>query len=78
MTRKDYILIAAALRTEIDRHHTRMGDMVSSGLDEEADQVGQRLYAVKQVAYQLATALQSDNPRFNHDRFIEAATGVAN
>jgi hypothetical protein len=55
MTRKDYILIAAALKKASERD-------ASEGIP-----------VTYQAAYELATALGRDNPRFDRERFLQAA-----
>jgi hypothetical protein len=64
MTRKDYVLIADAIRgllADIDRE--------SAGM--RAALAGERL-GVRSVAHRLADQLRQDNARFDRTRFIEA------
>lgn len=60
MTRKDYILIAAALR-EAERH--------ALGCRYKASAADMR----EVTAHFLADALERDNPRFDRGRFLTAA-----
>jgi hypothetical protein len=58
MTRKDYVLIAEAIRTQIE---------LSSKYEEEESRAG-----AQNIAYDLAWKLYEDNPRFDRDRFLVA------
>jgi hypothetical protein len=58
MTRKDYVLIAQAIRTQID---------FSAKFEEEESRAG-----AQNIAYDLAWKLYEDNPRFDRKRFLEA------
>ncbi len=58
MTRKDYQLIADIL-AQHNREANERGRQFEAG-------------AVAGVAYELATKLQADNPRFNRDTFLGA------
>ncbi len=60
MTRKDYQLIAEAIKISM-RYE-------ASNIENEAG-----IDAVKNVAYDLVKALASDNPRFDKERFLIAA-----
>jgi hypothetical protein len=56
MTRRDYVLIAAALKGAHDSHiHTLPGAI-----------------GVRTAALTLADTLAQDNPRFDRDRFLKA------
>jgi hypothetical protein len=57
VTRKDYILIAAALQTAM-RH---------------ADGVRAAQAGIEYAAHELCAALAGNNPRFDRARFLEAA-----
>lgn len=58
MTRKDYQLIAEAIRPYADSlYRNRLKDMES---------------AVETVAIRIARALEKENPRFDSDKFMEA------
>ena len=57
MTRKDYVLIAAALKSAHDGHNGRP----------------QALRGVADAADRIAIALARDNPRFDRERFLKAA-----
>jgi len=64
MTRKDYVLIADAIRqllADIDREPAGMREVLT----------GERI-GVRSVALRLADQLRQDNPRFDRTRFIEA------
>lgn len=63
MTRKDYELIARALKEA--RMHAIRSDAEEGGG-----------FWLRVVASELALALASDNPRFDRDRFLKAC-GVA-
>jgi hypothetical protein len=58
MTRKDYVLIAQVIKTQID---------MSDKFQEELSKVG-----AQNIAYDLAWKLGEDNPRFDRARFLEA------
>lgn len=64
LTRKHYVLIATALRTA--REGVSMASMPIKGTD-----------AVDAVMYQLADALELNNPRFTRGRFYDACRGVS-
>ncbi len=57
MTRKDYILIAAAIKAAATEYP-----------DERPDAKQQQ----EDVAFSIAEALASDNPRFDRERFLKA------
>ena len=57
MTRKDYVLIAAALKAAMS--HARGMPTAQAGIE--------------QAARELCSALASDNPRFDRMRFLKAA-----
>lgn len=59
MTRKDYELIAAAIREQV----LRLKPELAAGL---------ALAAVKGTAMTIALALARDNPRFDRARFLSA------
>ena len=63
MTRKDYVLIADAIKTQIE---------LSTKYEEEESRAG-----AQNIAYDLAWKLSEDNPRFDRDRFL-VACGVNN
>ncbi len=67
MTRKDYWLIANALR---DSRQGITGPGAPNGAPKTADDM---FYA---ALCNLATALESDNPRFDRRRFAAAAEGA--
>jgi hypothetical protein len=58
MTRKDYVLIAQAIKTQIE---------LSTKFEEEESRAG-----AKNIAYDLAWKLSEDNPRFDRARFLTA------
>ncbi len=59
MTRKDYELLADAIR-------------VSINLNKFHPQYEQRLSAIESVIFELADRLVSENPRFDRHRFLVA------
>jgi len=58
MTRKDYVLIAQAIKTQIE---------LSDKFEEGESRAG-----AQNIAYDLAWKLYEDNPRFDRARFLEA------
>lgn len=58
MTRKDYEMIAKALKTQIEISRTY------------SEQDGE--FAVVNIAFDLIEDLAKDNPRFDKDRFLKA------
>jgi hypothetical protein len=58
MTRKDYVLIAQVIKTQIE---------MSDKFQEELSKVG-----AQNIAYDLAWKLSEDNPRFDRARFLVA------
>ena len=58
MTRKDYELIAKAIKTQVELSRT---------FDEKGEEL-----AVLNIARDLADALTRENPRFDRDRFMVA------
>lgn len=58
MTKKDYELIAYAIK-EVKTRHYFLADPIAQD-------------AIKKVAENIAQALMHDNPRFIYDKFIEA------
>jgi hypothetical protein len=66
MTRKDYIVIAAALKAA----HIKIVE-VEAGLSEHTvEELGE---GVNYATDYIADALAKDNPRFDRARFLEAA-----
>jgi hypothetical protein len=63
MTRKDYVIIANAIRTQIE---------LSKKYEEEESRAG-----AQNIAYDLAWKLSEDNPRFDRHRFL-VACGIDN
>jgi hypothetical protein len=61
MTKKDYVKIAAVIKT-------------NSGLETYLSDETNRIYkqAASDIASDLAVVFQSDNNRFDQDRFLEA------
>lgn len=59
MTRKDYILIAAALNAARSSYEERLGTVYNNGIDNAADRI--------------ADSLARDNARFDRGRFLAAA-----
>ena len=69
MTRKDYILIADAIRgllAEIER------EVATAGCDRTRNIITGEHLGVRHVAIRLSDQLRQDNPRFDCTRFIEA------
>jgi hypothetical protein len=67
MTRKDYIILAAALaaaRSSVD------------ALGYTADRAQQRRAGVDDAAEAIADRLAEDNPRFDRNRFLDVARGL--
>lgn len=62
MSRKDYEAIAAAIRAQADLY------------DAETEPL--ELFAVEATACRIADTLAEDNPRFDRDRFLDAAIGA--
>lgn len=62
MTRKDYVTLAESIRTS---RHMAMKYAVGERQDEQ-------LIATDRTAKHVADALQSDNPRFDRERFLKA------
>jgi hypothetical protein len=60
MTRKDYIVLAGALRNAVSRH-TPSFDSYQGAMD---------------AAYQVAVVLAEDNPRFDREHFLSVVTGI--
>jgi hypothetical protein len=58
MTRKDYVLIAEVIKTQVE---------MSIKFEEEESLAG-----AKNIAYDLALRLSNDNPRFDCGRFLVA------
>lgn len=56
MTRKDYVLIAQAIKGQVNFF---IGDQLV-------------LQVIKAIAISVAMALATDNPRFDRDRFMQA------
>lgn len=67
MTRKDYILLAEAVANVATR--ADLGDIPSH------HHLPSVLWAIDQVIDHIAIALEKDNPRFDRERFIQAAWG---
>lgn len=73
MTRKDYILIADALRRA--RISVANGYPVAC-TDDERSRDAQRIAVHRATCHALADALATDNPRFDRAKFL-TATGCA-
>lgn len=72
MTRKDYILIAAAIREAL-------GDIASTGDSERLSDDGRTFIngeraGVRLLALRLADTLANDNPRFDRAQFLKACS----
>jgi hypothetical protein len=61
MTRKDYILLAEALRVQFHRSALEQNQPMQDG--------------VLNAAYEVADALQRDNSRFNREHFLAVVRG---
>lgn len=70
MTKKDYQLIAKAIKLAIDYNRTQSGRMSAS----EEYRMAHVDYIVEDesVAINLAALLQEDNPRFDRTKFLTA------
>ena len=66
MTRKDYVAIAEAIREEW------------AAWEEAGPNSDTGKWACADVAVKLCEVFAADNPRFDEERFLEAATGHAN
>lgn len=69
MTRKDYVLIAQAVRVYRD-HIKKMADLPEN--QSRADINAYRLEGAEWTITYLANALESENPAFDRDRFLTA------
>lgn len=65
VTRRDYNLIAGAVRAAIDARHPLLNLSPAAA----------RTFAIADVVDALADALATDNPRFDADRFHAAIYG---
>jgi hypothetical protein len=74
MTRKDYILIAAALRETL-AHIACNGDSERLS-DTGRTHLGGERAGVRHAALRVMEALASDNPRFERETFLKAC-GIA-
>jgi len=70
MTRKDYVMIAAALRETLDAIERESAAM-AVGDSTRAALAGERL-GVRHAALRVMEALASDNPRFERETFLKA------
>lgn len=68
MTRKDYVLIAAAVVATQDRIKTQHAIVAGAITDEGKEQ----LRGVRRTAAHLCDALAKDNPTFDQRRFLTA------
>lgn len=64
MTRKDYILIASAIWASANRMPVSLTDQHHNNVLDAA---------IRSVAESVADTLADDNPRFDRERFLEAA-----
>jgi hypothetical protein len=69
MTRKDYVLIAAAIVATQDRIKARANEGQSLTKTHDAEM---QLRGVRRTAAHLADALAADNPNFDAARFLKA------
>lgn len=70
MTRKDYILLADALRRA--RISVANGYSIAS-TDAERERDAQRIAVHRATCHSIADALATDNPRFDRAKFLTAA-----
>jgi len=75
MTRKDYILIAAALRETL-AHIASNGDSERLSDDGRTFNSGEQS-GVHHAALRVMEALASDNPRFERETFLKACSLTA-
>lgn len=68
MSKKDYVAVAAAMKTEVDS--------IKQCLDSGAKEWYSAKVAMASVARDLAARFEADNPRFDRAKFL-AACGVA-
>jgi hypothetical protein len=66
MTRKDFILIAEALR--VVHHNAKLASV-------DSDNQAARLSGVLEASSEIADALQRDNSRFNREHFLAVVRG---
>lgn len=77
MTRKDYVLIAAAIVTTQDRIKAQFEQQIngctSPTKSEQLEQLqDEQLRGVRRTAAHLCDALAKDNPRFSSTQFLKA------
>ena len=65
MTRKDYILLARALQTEYR----------TAGVNLETKEDASTLQGIEIASFAIASALASDNPRFDREHFLAVVRG---
>lgn len=73
MTRKDYILLAEALRVQY--HNAKFATNADIELDAPALLYQGRLDGIDFAAREIADALQRDNGRFNREHFLAVVRG---
>lgn len=72
MTRKDYELLAAALKRYIDTDKAHVAHMAETDFETSAADRA-RLSRTRLIVRDIADALASDNARFNRETFYKAA-----
>lgn len=75
MTRKDYVLIAAAIRATQERIKAQFEERRDNSLEIQAQQSWDRdnqLRGVRRTAAHLCDALARDNPHFDPTTFLKA------
>lgn len=65
MSRKDYVLIAAAIKAERD-------DWLDASMNPDAKDARAAIYALRALAGRLGHQMSLDNPRFSNERFMAA------
>ena len=62
MTRQDYVKIAGVIKKSQEFQHAHFSNIITMPICD----------ALSDLAQDLAVIFQSDNPRFDQDRFLEA------
>lgn len=75
MTRKDYVAIAAAIRTVVVQTTDARKILEAAGKTASAHHADGKLSGAYAIAHVLADVMERDNPRFDRAKFI-AATGA--
>lgn len=74
MTRKDYEMIAANIRAELDTASTidEVPCAHHDGMVRQGGLVDGHRQAARSIACSIASALEAENPRFDRERFMRA------